>query len=187
MLVDAGDDAGAIRVAQELITEGKAPAELYNLASRALVRAGRIDEAYDALRQATRLEPKAPENYVDLATICVEHDNFDLGLEIVDIGLRELPDSWVLRLQRGVLLAMKGLMADAEKEFETARRLAPAQAVPYAALGMGVDPGRPDREGGRGAAGGAAAAQGPRRALHLRGGSAPLGAWKRLPPRPRRR
>src|SRR6185503_12337038 len=136
MLVDAGDDAGAVRVAQDLITEGKAPAELYNLASRALVRLGRIDEAYDALRQATRLEPKAPENYVDLATICVEHDNFDLGLEIVDIGLRELPQSWVLRLQRGVLLAMKGLMTDAEKEFETARRLAPVQAVPYAALGM---------------------------------------------------
>jgi tetratricopeptide (TPR) repeat protein len=136
MLMEAGDNAGAIRVAQELITEGRATAELYNLASRALVGAGRIDEAYDALRQATRLQPKAAENYVDLATICVEHDNFDLGLEIVDIGLGELPDSWVLRLQRGVLLAMKGLMTDAEKEFETARRLAPAQAVPYAALGM---------------------------------------------------
>ena len=136
MRIEAGDDAGAIRVAQELITEGRATAELYNLASRALVGAGRIEEAYDALRQATRLQPKAAENYVDLATICVEHDNFDLGLEIVDIGLGELPDSWVLRLQRGVLLAMKGLMTDAEKEFETARRLAPAQAVPYAALGM---------------------------------------------------
>jgi tetratricopeptide (TPR) repeat protein len=136
MLVEAGDNAGAIRVAQEMIVAGKAPAELYNLASRALVGAGRIDEAYDALRQATRLEPRAPENYVDLATICVEHDNFDLGLEIVDIGLRELPDSWILYLQRGVLLAMKGLMADAEKEFENARRLAPAQPVPYAALGM---------------------------------------------------
>ena len=136
MLVEAGDNAGAIRVAQELITEGRAPAELYNLASRALVGAGRIDEAYDALRQATRLAPKAAENYVDLATICVEHGNFDLGLEIVDIGLGELPESWVLRLQRGVLLAMKGLMSDAEKEFETARRLAPTQPVPYAALGM---------------------------------------------------
>lgn len=136
MLVDAGDNAGAIRVAQELITEGKAPAELYNLASRALVGAGRIDEAYDALRQATRLEPKAPENYVDLATICVEHDNFDLGLEIVDIGLQQMPDSWMLYLQRGVLLAMKGLMGDAEKAFENSRRLAPGQPVPYAALGM---------------------------------------------------
>jgi tetratricopeptide (TPR) repeat protein len=136
MRIEAGDNEGAIRVAQELIAEGRSPAELYNLVSRALVNAGRVQEAYDALRQAARLEPRAPENYIDLATIAVEHDNFDLGLEIVDIGLRQLPDSWRLYLERGVLLAMKGLMAEAEKEFESARRLAPAQAVPYAALGM---------------------------------------------------
>jgi tetratricopeptide (TPR) repeat protein len=136
MLIEAGDSAGAIRVAQELITEGRGTAELYNLASRALVGAGRIEEAYDALRQATRLQPKAAENYVDLATICVEHDNFDLGLEIVDIGLQQMPDSWILYLQRGVLFAMKGRMGDAERAFENARRLAPGQPVPYAALGM---------------------------------------------------
>ena len=136
MLIEAGDNEAALRVVHELIAEGPPPAELYNLASRAFVNAGRIQEAYDALRQATRLEPKAPENYVDLAMICVEHDNFDLGLEIVDIGLRQLPGSWVLYLQRGVLLAMKGLMSEAEKEFDAARRLAPDPAIPYAALGM---------------------------------------------------
>ena len=137
MLIEAGDAEGAIRVAQELVAEGTAPAELYNLVSRAYLAAGRVQEAYDALRQATRLEPKAAENYIDLASICVEHDNFDLGLEIVDIGLRQLPESWMLYLQRGVLMAMKARMAEAEKEFETARRLAPKdQAVPYAALGM---------------------------------------------------
>jgi len=136
MLVQAGDHDAAIRVSQEMIAAGTAPAELYNLASRALVGAGRIQEAYDALRQATRLAPQAAENYLDLAAICVDHGNFDLGLEIVDIGLGQLPRSWQLRLQRGVLLAMKGQAADAEKEFEEARRLAPDQPVPYAALGM---------------------------------------------------
>ena len=136
MLTDAGDNEAAIHVAQELIAEGRATAELYNLASRAYAGAGRIQEAYDALRQATRLEPKAPENYIDLASICLEHGNLDLGLEIVDIGLGLLPDSWTLYLQRGALLAMKGLMGEAEKEFETARRLAPDEPVPYAALGM---------------------------------------------------
>ena len=140
MLIEAGDPEGAIRVAREILAEGakaEAPAELYNLVSRAYLAAGRVQEAYDALRQATRLEPKVAENYIDLASICVEHDNFDLGLEIVDIGLRQLPESWMLYLQRGVLLAMKARMGEAEKEFETARRLAPPdQAVPYAALGM---------------------------------------------------
>ncbi|HEY7516490.1 MAG TPA: tetratricopeptide repeat protein, partial [Vicinamibacteria bacterium] len=136
MLVEAGDGENAIRVAREVIAEGRAPAEMWNLASRAYLAAGGVQEAYDALRQATRLEPKAPENYIDLASICVEHDNFDLGLEIVDLGLGQLPDSWKLYLQRGVLLAMKARLAEAEKEFETARTLAPGEPVPYAALGM---------------------------------------------------
>ena len=136
MLVEAGDGEAALSVFRGLLAEGNPPAELWNLASRAYLEAGRVQEAYDALRQATRLEPKAPENYIDLASICIEHDNFDLGLEIVDIGLGQIPDSWKLYLQRGVLLAMKARLAEAEKEFETARRLAPGEAVPYAALGM---------------------------------------------------
>ena len=98
MLIEAGDHEGAIRVAQELIAEGRSPRRALQPRLARLPGAGRIQEAYDALREATRLEPKAPENYVDLATICVEHDNFDLGLEIVDIGLRQLPDSWMLHL-----------------------------------------------------------------------------------------
>jgi len=136
MLVEAADYPAAIRVAEEVLARGQAPAELYNLASRAYGGAGRIQEAYDALRQATRLEPKAPEHYIDLTTLCVEHHNFELGLEIVDIGLRQLPDSWMLHVQRGVLLAMTARMGEAEQEFEAARRLGPDQAVPYAALGM---------------------------------------------------
>lgn len=136
MRIEAGDNEGAIKVVQELMAAGNARAELYNIAARAYEGAGRVQEAYDALRQATRLEPEAPENYIDLAMICVDHGNFDLGLEIVDIGLRQVPGSWVLYIQRGVLLAMKGLMGEAEKEFDTARRRAPDQPVPYAALGM---------------------------------------------------
>jgi tetratricopeptide (TPR) repeat protein len=136
MLVEAGDGEAALSVFRDLLAEGNPPAELWNLASRAYLTAGRVQEAYDALRKATRLEPKAPENYIDLASICIEHDNFDLGLEIVDIGLGQIPDSWKLYMQRGVLLAMKARLAEAEKEFETARKIAPDEAVPYAALGM---------------------------------------------------
>jgi tetratricopeptide (TPR) repeat protein len=136
MLVEAGEPEAAIQVFREVLAEGRASAELWNLASRAYSKAGQIQEAYDALRQATRLEPKAPENYIDLASICLEHDNFDLGLEIVDIGLGQLPDSWQLHVQRGVLLAMKARLAEAEAAFDAARKIAPAQPVPYAALGM---------------------------------------------------
>jgi predicted Zn-dependent protease len=68
--------------------------------------------------------------------ISLDHHNYDLGLEIVDVGLHHLPESWMLYLQRGVLQAMKAELGQAEKEFEAARRLAPGQPAPYAALAM---------------------------------------------------
>jgi tetratricopeptide (TPR) repeat protein len=136
MLLEAGDAEGAIRAGNELAAEGRSRAGLHNLVARAYLKAGRVQDAYEALRQATRLDPAAVENYIDLASICLEHDNFDLGLEIADIGLSRRPDSWMLHVLRGVLLAMKARLNEAEAEFDWARRLAPDQPVPYAALGM---------------------------------------------------
>ena len=134
MLIEAGEAESAIG-GSGAHAGGRAPAELHNLVSRAYLEAGKVQEAYDALRQATRLEPGAAENYIDLASICVEHDNFDLGLEIVDIGLRQLPESWMLYLQRGVLLAMKARSGEAEKEFEArggSPRTRPSPTRPWA-------------------------------------------------------
>jgi tetratricopeptide (TPR) repeat protein len=136
MLIEAGRPGEAVRVADELFATGTRPAELYNLVSRAYAAAGRVQEAYDALRTAARLEPTSPDHYLDLASIALDHLNYDLGLEIVDVGLRNLPESWTLYLQRGVLLATKGELGSAEREFETARRLAPTEPAPYAALAM---------------------------------------------------
>ena len=136
MLVEAGDHNAAIRVVQEMLQRGPEPSELHNLAARAYAGAGRIQEAYDALREAARVDPTAEGNYSDLALLCLDHENFALGLEIVDIGLKYRPQSFPLHVQRGVLLAMKGLMEQAEPEFDRARQLAPESAVPYVALAM---------------------------------------------------
>jgi tetratricopeptide (TPR) repeat protein len=136
MLVEAGEYDAAVRAAQEMIDHGLQSSELYNLAARAHEKAGRIKEAYDALRTATQIAPAAEENYVDLAGICLDHQNFDLGLEIIDIGLQHRPDSSLLHLQRGVLMAMRAELGPAEAEFETARGLAPSQPAPYAGLAM---------------------------------------------------
>jgi tetratricopeptide (TPR) repeat protein len=136
MLVEAGEYDAAVRTAQELLDHGPQSSELYNLVARAHEKAGRIKEAYDALRTATQIAPSAEENYVDLASICLDHQNFDLGLEIIDIGLRHRPDSSLLHLQRGVLMAMRAELGPAEAEFDTARRLAPNQPAPYAGLAM---------------------------------------------------
>jgi len=136
MLVQAGDYEGAIRVADELLRGNQRSGELYNLLSRALVASGRVQEAYDALRTAAALEPSEEQHYLDLALICLDHENFDLGMEIVEVGLRHKPTTPRLHLYRGVLLVMKGLVAEAEQEFEKARALGPDGPVPYVALAM---------------------------------------------------
>jgi tetratricopeptide (TPR) repeat protein len=136
MLVEAGDHAGAIAVVEEMAAQKRQPAELYNLASRAYLKAGRIKEAYDALRTATHVEPTVEDNYVDLAAICLDHQNYDLGLEIIDIGLGYRPGSAILHLQRGVVLAMRAELGSAEQEFDAARKLAPGLPGAYAGLAM---------------------------------------------------
>jgi predicted Zn-dependent protease len=136
MLVEAGDYDAAIAVAEDLLSHGAEAADLYNLLARAHAKAGHIKEAYDALRTATRLEPENEENYVDLAAICVDHQNYDLGLEIIDIGLKYRPGSALLHLQRGVVLAMRAELGPAEQEFDAAHRLAPDQPAPFAGLAM---------------------------------------------------
>jgi tetratricopeptide (TPR) repeat protein len=135
MLIEAGEGEAAVAAARDLLAR-RPTGELQNLLARAYLASGRIQEAYDALREATRLEPLAVDNYIDLASICLEHDNLDLGLEIAEIGLRQRPDSWMLYVLRGVLLALKARMGEAEAAFAEAHRLAPGEPVPYAALGM---------------------------------------------------
>jgi tetratricopeptide (TPR) repeat protein len=136
MHVEAGDHVSAASTADELLAPRPASAELYNLAARAYLGAQRVQQAYDALRTAAQLEPGNEEHYLDLAAIALEHHNYDLALEIVEVGLRNLPRSWRLFLQRGVVHAVKVEMAPAERAFEAARALAPDQAAPYAALAM---------------------------------------------------
>lgn len=136
MLVNAGDQEAAARAGEELFAAGTTKGELYNLVARAYLKLGRIKDAYDVLRTAARIEPEAEEHYVDLAMLCLDLENHDLGLEIVDVGLHYRPSSFMLYLQRGVLLAMKAQLSQAEKAFETARNLAPERPAPHAALAM---------------------------------------------------
>ena len=134
--VNAGDYPSAIQTANELLNEGHRTAELANVAATAYLKSGQIKEAYNALRVATEIDPKDEDSYVDLCSICLDNDNYDLGLEIANIGLSHLPNSSRLFLQRGVMRAMKGQFADAEQDFATAANLAPQAVMPAVALAL---------------------------------------------------
>jgi len=134
MLTRAAQYADAIRISEELLRQGFRRAELYNLVSESYSKTGRIQEAYDALRTATKIEPRAEDNYADLVALCLDHENYPLALDILDVGGHYLPNSYRLHVLRGVTLVMKGLLDEAEKEFYTASKMAPDRTLPYIAL-----------------------------------------------------
>ena len=136
MLIRGGDYPGAIQLSNELINAGLRRAELYNLISEAFLKSGQVEKANSALKSAIALEPADEDNYGDLASISLDHANYELGLEVVDEGLKHVPDSYRLHLQRGQILAQQGLSEESERELEIASRISPAKSAPYVALGL---------------------------------------------------
>jgi tetratricopeptide (TPR) repeat protein len=126
----------AMKTAEELVAGGHQKAELYNLLARIYEKSSRIKDAYDSYRKATEIEPADETNYVDLIALCLTHKNFELALEIADIGIRRLPQSSRLHLQRGIVFAVKGQFPEARKAFESTLALAPETSLPYVALGL---------------------------------------------------
>jgi tetratricopeptide (TPR) repeat protein len=126
----------AIETLNTIAARGHKTAELDNLLAEALEGNQQIQEAINALREATELDPHDENNYVDLATLCTNYDAYDLGLQIIDVGLHYHPQSDRLIFQRGVLEAMKNQFDLAEKDFQLASQLAPEKNLTYVALGV---------------------------------------------------
>lgn len=126
----------AIAVLNSTVKRGQETAELDNLLAEALEGIQQVQEAINTLRKATQLAPNDENNYVDLATLCTKYDAYDLGLQIIEVGLHYHPESDRLIFQRGVLEAMKDRFDLAENDFQMASRLAPDKNLTYVALGV---------------------------------------------------
>jgi tetratricopeptide (TPR) repeat protein len=135
MLIRAERYTEGIELFNQLVKDGYERADLYNLVSEAYLKHGDLKQAYDSLRTATKLNPTAEDNYVDLAALCLDDEAYDLGLEVLDVGIHYVPNSYRLYVQRGFMLVMRGRMQDAEKQFQLASTLAPDKSLPYIALG----------------------------------------------------
>ena len=123
----SGNAAAAVAAGDELIARGLAKTELYSVMAKAYEATGKTREAYESLRAATRLDPRDEAPYLDLIALCAEHENYDLGLEIADVGLRVNADAYRLRVDRGIVLALLGRMDEAEREFARAAEAKPEE------------------------------------------------------------
>jgi len=129
----AGDYEGAIRTLEQAASHEHS-ADILNLLAQAYENNHQTQLAIDRLREAITLYPGDENNYLDLATICIDHNAFPLGIEIVQLGLKSRPGSEKLLFHLGVLHALSGEFDLARDDFRRAGELDPGKDLPLAAL-----------------------------------------------------
>ena len=108
-------------------------AQVENLLAQAYVGAGNSKAALDALKRAAALTPDNEKLYAFVADACTESQEYDLGLDVVDIGLQHLPDSASLHYQRAMFLASLDEFDAAKPDFALARKLGSGGDIGYLA------------------------------------------------------
>jgi tetratricopeptide (TPR) repeat protein len=100
-------------------------AQTLNLKANIYAAQNKLSEAIATFRQATEVAPKDESNYVDLASLCLEHQSFDVAHDVVNTGIANIPDSAALYTLRGAIAAQTADVESSMADFERARRLQP--------------------------------------------------------------
>lgn len=123
----------AISVLQSLDASGLANATVENLLSQAYIGAGQSQAAFRAFLRAAAFNPTDEKTYDFLADACTDHLNYELGLQVVNRGLMQLPNSARLHYEKALFLSELGSFEEAKPDFDRAAQLAPGSYIGYLA------------------------------------------------------
>jgi len=123
----------AISILTTLSSAAHPTAGVYNLLAQAYVGNSQPEQAFTALQQAAVISPANEKLYVLVADACMDHQNYPLGVKVVNLGIENLPHSARLFYERGVFetLLERGDLAAAD--FAEAAKLAPDTEIAYMA------------------------------------------------------
>jgi tetratricopeptide (TPR) repeat protein len=123
----------AIVILTALSSTAHPAAGVYNLLAQAYVGNSQPQRAFTALQKAAALSPANEKLYVLVADACMDHQNYPLGVKVVNLGIENLPHSARLFYERGVFqtLLERGDLAAAD--FAQAAKLAPDTEIAYMA------------------------------------------------------
>ena len=126
----------AIATLQPLLQEHTADVDGLELAAAAYEAAEDTPEAVRILRQAIISDPHNVDLYVDFATLSLDHQSFQVGVDMIDAGLEAEPKAAPLYVSRGILYVQLAQYDKAEADFEKADALDPRQSFASAAEGL---------------------------------------------------
>jgi tetratricopeptide (TPR) repeat protein len=126
----------ALDTISPLIQGAAASPRALALAAAIAEEKGSTPQAVAWLRQAIVAEPLVVKNYVLFATIAFNHDSFQVGVDMINAGLRVLPGAAPLYLSRGVLRVQLSQFDAALEDFQEAHRLDAHLSFAEDAIGM---------------------------------------------------
>jgi len=119
----------AASILEPLLTADQSDPELLSLASDTYEALGDTPRAVSLLRQAIVLNPTNANYYNAFVVLCLNHESYQVGVDMVDAGLRRIPGDPSLYISRGLLYAQLAQYDDAEADFHTAEQLDSAQSL----------------------------------------------------------
>jgi tetratricopeptide (TPR) repeat protein len=126
----------AIETLQPLLQENATSSDVRELAATAYEAAGNTPEAVGILRQAIVADPHNVNLYLDFANISLDHQSYQVGIDMIDAGLMAEPRAAPLYVARGILYVQLAQYDKAEADFTNANSLDPKQSVGSAAEGL---------------------------------------------------
>jgi len=131
--VGIGKYQPAIALLNELRSSGRSNANVENLLAQSLLGNRQPEEAFAAFERASRLAPDNEKLYLYIVESCMSHGYYDMGLKVVETGLKRLPRSAPLVFEHGILLAQLDFIDEAMQELQKVTKLSPGSDVAYIA------------------------------------------------------
>ncbi len=136
VLVSAKQYEGAIKTLEPLLTGEQKDPDILSLASQAFEATKDTPRAVALLRQAIVLSPTTPSYYAEFASLCLEHDSFQVGVDMMNVGLKYVRDDPSIYLSRGLLYVELADFDMAERDFSMVEHLSSFQSLGSYALDM---------------------------------------------------
>jgi predicted Zn-dependent protease len=146
LLVETKQHDAAIKVLEPLLAADQTDPDLLSLASEAYEADAKTPEAVALLRRAIVLRPTEASYYNSFAVLCLDHESYQVGIDMINAGLQLLPNESSLYLSRGLLYAQFAQYEKAEADFNTAERLDSSQSLSSYAMDLAdLEKNNPDK------------------------------------------
>jgi len=126
----------ALKTLEPLLAPDQSDPDILSLASQAAEAIKDTTKAVALLRQAIVLSPTTQDYYIAFATLCLDHESFQVGIDMINAGLSRIPNAPPLYLSRGLLYAAAAEYDKAEADFARAEQLYANQGVSSYAAGL---------------------------------------------------